>query len=184
MLAIGRLQVLVYQDLIVFVASEAYHPPWDYPDLRSSLTNTSLQPEEMRETSRLNFWSSFANELLSADQKEGVFQQVCEISAEIFRAASEIAIGGFVLLPGCFELFALDFLIDKEGAVWLLEVNGGPAIPQEGVGGSLMTGLFESITCITVRKLTGSKERYPAEERLIEVLDCKLSPSSIKEIVY
>ena len=66
----------------------------------------------------------------------------------------------------------------------LLEVNGGPAIPQEGVGGSLMTGLFESITCITVRKLTGSKERYPAEERLIEVLDCKLSPSSIKEIVY
>lgn len=87
------------------------------------------------------------------------------------------------MLPGCFELFALDFLIDMNGSVWLLEVNGGPAIPKEGEAGSLALGLFESITSLTVRKLTQVNERSSAEKRMIEVLNCELSQINIREIV-
>jgi hypothetical protein len=88
------------------------------------------------------------------------------------------------LLPGYFELFALDFLIDTKGSVWLLEVNGGPAIPKEGEAGPLALGLFESITSITVRKLKQVNEKPSAEKRMIEVLNYELSQINIREIVY
>ena len=124
-LAIGRLQVFVYRELIALIASEVYRQPWDNPTLRSTLTNSSLQPEDIQSDSVRSFWSSIPDDILPGDWKEDVFRQICQISAEVFRAASQTATRGLVLLPGCCELFALDFLIDKTGSVWLLEVNGG-----------------------------------------------------------
>lgn len=183
-LAIGRLQVFVYRELLALIASEAYRPPWDNPNLKSSLSNTSLQPEDTRCDSARNFWSSIPDDILPGDWKENAFRQICQTSAEIFRAASQTATGGLILLPGCFELFALDFLIDMKGSVWLLEVNGGPAIPKEGEAGSLALRLFESITCVTVGKLTQINEKSLAEKRMIKVLNCELSKSNIKEILY
>jgi hypothetical protein len=67
--------------------------------------------------------------------------------------------------------------------VWLLEVNGGPAIPQEGEAGPLGLGLFESITCVTVGKLTLIDDKPPAERRMIEVLNYELGKSNIREIL-
>jgi hypothetical protein len=183
-LAIGRLQVFVYRELLALIASEVYRPPWDNPTLKSSLTNSSLQPEDIRSNSARNFWSSIPDDILPRNWKEDAFRQICEISAELFQAASQAGAGGLVLLPGCFELFALDFLIDAKGLVWLLEVNGGPAIPQEGEAGSLVLGLFESITCITVGKLTQTNDDPLAEKRMVEVLTSELSKSNITEILY
>jgi len=88
------------------------------------------------------------------------------------------------LLPGCFELFALDFLIDTKGSIWLLEVNGGLAIPKEGEARLLVLGLFESITSITVQKLIQINEKPLAKQRMIEVLNSEPKLSSIREIVY
>ncbi|KFY24773.1 hypothetical protein V491_02028 [Pseudogymnoascus sp. VKM F-3775] len=127
-LAIGRLQVFVYQELLALIASEIYRQPWDNPTSRSSLTNSSLQPEDIQSDSTRSFWSSIPDDILPGDWKEDVFRQICQISAEIFRAASQAATGGLVLLPGCFELFALDFLIDTRGSVWLLEVLQSPLV--------------------------------------------------------
>lgn len=183
-LAIGRLQVFVYRELLAIIASEVYRQPWDNPTLRSSLTNSSLQPEDMQNISARNFWSSIPDDILPGDWKEDVFRQICQTSAEVFRAASQIGTGGFVFLPGCFELFALDFLIDTNGSVWLLEVNGGPAIPEEGEAASLVLGVFESITSITMRKLTQLNEKSIAEKRMVEVLDCELGQINITEVVY
>lgn len=152
-LAIGRLQVFVYRELLALIASEVYRQPWDKTTLRSSLTSSSLQPKDIQSDSARSFWSSFPpDDILPGDWKEDVFRQICQISPEVFLAASQVATGGLVLLPGCFELFTFDFPIDK-GSVWLLEVNGGPAIPKEGEAGSLALGLFESITSITVGSL-------------------------------
>jgi hypothetical protein len=47
-LAIGRLQVFVYRELLALIASEPYRSPWGNPNLKSSLSNTSLQPEDTR----------------------------------------------------------------------------------------------------------------------------------------
>jgi len=182
-LAMGRLQVFVYRELLALIASEVYRQPWDNPTLRSSLTNTSLQPEDQQNDSARNFWSSIPDDILPGDWKDDAFRQICQISAEVFRAASEVATEGLVLLPGCFELFALDFLIDKKGSVWLLEVNNGPAVPKEGEAGLLALGLFESITSVTVGKLMQVNENHIAEKRMIEVLDYKLPRSNIREII-
>jgi hypothetical protein len=182
-LAIGRLQVFVYRELLALIASEVYRQPWNNPTLRSSLTNSSLQPENIQSDSAQSFWSSIPDDILPGDWKEDAFRQICRVSAEIFRAASQ-TVTGLVLLPGCFELFALDFLLDKKGSVWLLEVNGGPAIPKEGEAGSLALRLFESITSVTVGKLIQGNEKTLAEKRMIEVLNDELNQSNIREIVY
>lgn len=184
MLAIGRLQVFVYRELLALIASEVYRQPWDNTTLKSSLTNSSLQPEDIQSSSARSFWSFIPDDILPGDWKEDVFRQICQTSAEVFRAASQTATEGLVLLPGCFGLFALDFLIDTQGSVWLLEVNGGTAIPKEGGAGLLALGLFASITSITVRKLTQGNKKTSSEQRMIEVLNSELQPSSIREIVY
>jgi tubulin--tyrosine ligase len=142
-----------------------------------------LQPEDIHSNTARSFWSSISDDILPEDWKENVFRQICQTSAEVFRAASQMATEGLVLLPGCFKLFALDFLIDIKGSVWLLEVNGGPAIPKEGNAGLLALGLFESITSITVQKLTQIKESPSAEQRMMEVLNDELKQSNIREIV-
>jgi tubulin---tyrosine ligase len=180
-LAIGRLQVFVYREMLVLVAQEAYRPPWDGGSLKSSLTNTSLQGENIRDSIR-NFWST--PDILPGDWKEDAFQQICLISAEVFQAASHTMAERFVVLPNCFELFALDFLIDVKGSVWLLEVNTGPAFYQEGEAGALAVRLFESVICVTVKQLaqTQSAEKSPAEELMIEVLSEDLGKCNIREI--
>jgi tubulin--tyrosine ligase len=60
-LAIGRLQVFVYRELLALIASEVYRQPWDNTTLRSSLTNSSLQPEDLKSSSARNFWSFIPN---------------------------------------------------------------------------------------------------------------------------
>jgi hypothetical protein len=179
----GRLQVFVYRELLMLVASEPYHPPWNNPSPRSWLTNTSLQAEDVQRGSRRKFWSPIADNILPQDWKEQAFQQICHTSAEVFLAASRTAAGGLVLLPGCFQLFALDFLIDTKGSVWLLEVNGSPAISRDGEGGSLMLRLFDSITCVTVGKLVQMDDNL-ASGRLVEVFTEELGKSNIREILY
>jgi len=117
--------------------------------------------------------------------KEEVFRQICQTSTKVFRAASQTATEGLVLLPGCFELFALDFLIDTKGSVWLLEVNGELAIPKGGEARLLVsTWVVESITSITVQKLMQVNEKPLAKQRMIEVLNSEPKLSSIREIVY
>ena len=41
----------------------------------------------------------------------------------------------FSPLPGCFEHFGLDFLVDEDFHVWFLEANPGPDFKQVGLVG-------------------------------------------------
>ncbi|KAH8586350.1 tubulin-tyrosine ligase family-domain-containing protein [Bisporella sp. PMI_857] len=165
-LAIGRLQVFVYRELLALIASEEYRQPWNNPTLRSSLTNSSLQPEYIQSDSARSFWSSVPDDILPGDWKEDAFRQICQVSGRDLPSS-----------------LTNDFLLDTKGSVWLLEVNGGPAIPKEGEAGSLALRLFESITSVTVGKLIQVNENALAEKRMIEVLNDELNQSNIREIV-
>ncbi|KAF4636775.1 hypothetical protein G7Y89_g1323 [Cudoniella acicularis] len=66
-LAIGRVQVFVYRELLALITSEVYRQPWDNTTLRSSLTNSSLQPEDIQSSSARNFWSSILDDILPGD---------------------------------------------------------------------------------------------------------------------
>lgn len=189
-LCVGRLKVYVYRELLALLAGEKYQPPWENPSLKSSLTNTSLQEEDdyiARESMR-DFWSA-PDELLPGDWKQSVFDQICEVSAEVVAAATHTMADKFTPQDKCFELFAADYHIDATGHVWLLEVNESPAFYEVGVAGSLAKRLMESVVCTTMehmgQNVEDNAENAAAKERLVKVLDetATLAKSNITQIV-
>ncbi|KAJ0314857.1 hypothetical protein COL5a_012196 [Colletotrichum fioriniae] len=189
-LSVGRLKVYVFKEMLALLAGEDYEPPWLYPSLKCSLTNTALQDKDVfvnRESMR-DFWDA-PDDLLPGDWKAHVFQQVCAVSAELFQAAAHTMADKFTTVNKCFELFAVDFLIDSGGTAWLLEVNETPAFYNVGIAGPLALRLMESVICVTTEHMGMAQpkdhDHTAAKERLIQVLDEteKLAKSNITEIL-
>ncbi|KAM0350500.1 hypothetical protein ACHAPU_002979 [Fusarium lateritium] len=189
-LSVGRLKVHVFKEMLALLALDDYEPPWKNPSLRSSLTNTALQEEEefTSKDSMRDFWK-LADDLLPGDWKTRVFEQACQISGELLRAAAHTMADKFTPLDKCFELFALDFLIDSSGTAWLLEVNETPAFYEQGYAGELAQRLMESVVCVTMEHMgkadLENTKNVEARERMVEVLDAtkELAKSNITEIL-
>lgn len=185
--SMGRLKIHVFREMLLLLALQDYKPPWENPSLKSSLTNTSLQNEDefTARSSMRDFWAA-PDHLLPGDWKARVFDQICGVSAEVFRAAVHTMADKFTTVDKCFELFALDFLIDRDGNAWLLEANETPAFYEYGPAGRLATRLMESVVCLTMEHMglarTGAEE---ARGRMVEVLDesSTLAKSNITQIV-
>ncbi|CAH0004495.1 unnamed protein product [Clonostachys byssicola] len=194
-LSIGRLKVHVFRDMLALLASEDYAPPWLNPSLKSSLTNTALQDEEdfVSKESMRNFWDIPADLLPCGEEgknwKENLFEQICNISADLFEAAAKTMSDRFITMDSCFELFGVDFLIDSNGSAWLLEVNETPAFYEQGVAGPMSLRLMESLICVTLEHMGLARlddERHAAARKMmVEVLDQtnELGKSHIREIV-
>ncbi|KAL6399708.1 tubulin-tyrosine ligase [Ilyonectria robusta] len=189
-LSIGRLKVHVFREMLALLAVEDYEPPWNNPSLKSSLTNTALQDEDEFTTndSMRDFWE-LPDNLLDGDWKVGIFQQACAISAELFQAAAHTMSDKFTPLNKCFELFAVDFLVDTNGTAWLLEVNETPALYEHDFAGSIALRLVESTICVAMEHMGSTRLRdahwREARQRMVEVLDetDKLGKSNITMIL-
>ncbi|KAG7287431.1 hypothetical protein NEMBOFW57_006942 [Staphylotrichum longicolle] len=196
-LSLGRLKVHVFRDMLALLAAEPYAPPWENPSLKASLTNTALQDEEevVANESMRDFWEMDCGDAESElfegrpDWKRHVFYQICGVVAEVFRAAVWTMADKFVALDKCFELFAVDFLVDASGNAWLLEVNETPAFYQHGVAGPMALRLMEAVVCVTMEHMgkarVGGREDARVRNRFVEVLDetAKLGKSNITEIM-
>jgi hypothetical protein len=194
-LSIGRLKVHVFRDMLALLALDDYQPPWENPSLTSSLTNTALQDEEeyVAKESMRDFWAADPDGSMypdRADWKTHVFYQICGISAELFRAAANTMADKFNTLDKCFELFALDFLVDASGNAWLLEVNETPAFYQHGQAGPIALRVMESLMCVAMEHMgkaeVGDPKNAAVRNRCVEVLDetDKLGKSNITEIFH
>ncbi|KAF5537707.1 tubulin-tyrosine ligase [Fusarium phyllophilum] len=189
-LSVGRLKVHVFNEMLALLALDDYEPPWKNPSLKSSLTNTALQDEEefTSKESMRDFWK-IDDDLLPGDWKKSVFDQACQISGELLRAAAHTMADKFTPLDKCFELFGIDFLIDSKGTAWLLEVNETPAFYEQGYAGELAQRLMESLICVTLEHMgmadMESGRNVEARERMVEVLDAtkELAKSNITEIL-
>lgn len=198
-LAVGRLKVYVSREMLALLALEDYEPPWLNPSLKSSLTNTALQTEEdfTRRESMRDFWA-LPDDLLPGDSgeagkgrnwKDRVFDEICAVSAELFRAAVHTMADKFTTVDKCFELFGVDFLIDTDGTPWLLEANETPAFYHQGVAGPLALRLMESVILVAMEHMglarPPTEEDEQARKQLIEVLDetNNLAKSNITEIM-
>lgn len=173
-MSLGRLKVYVYKELLTLLAVEKYQPPWTNPGLKSSLTNTSLQDsDEVAEMESMRSWDSIPDDLLPGDWKTSVFDQICKISGEILQAAAHTMADKFTPLDRCFELFAVDFLVDTNANAWLLEVNETPAFYQHGVAGPLSKRVMESVMSRAMEHIgySGPEEQDEVRSRLVEVLD-------------
>lgn len=60
--------------------------------------------------------------VFTAEMRFLILDRISDVTAELFRAASEQPVH-FQPLPNAFEIFGLDFLVDSDLGVWLLEVN-------------------------------------------------------------
>jgi tubulin---tyrosine ligase len=175
-LSLGRLKVYVFREMLALLALDQYRTPWEKPGPRAFLTNTSLQPEAEITLmgSRRDFWT-LPDNLLPGDWKESVFSQVCNISAELFLAASNTMSDRFIPIDKCFGVFALDFLVDRTGNAWILEVNETPAFSESGVSGPLAQRLMESVLYLAfehmAEKESASSMNEAVKERMVKVLD-------------
>ncbi|KAL2267213.1 hypothetical protein VTJ83DRAFT_4490 [Remersonia thermophila] len=206
---VGRLRVYVFREMLTLLAAERYAPPWEDAKrpgglLRASLTNTALQDAEEVEKGRSmrDFWrdeeapgedgGAVPRDLfpqLGDGWKEKLFEQICGVAAELFKAAAYTMADKFTPLNKCFELFALDFLVDADGAAWLLECNETPAFYEQGVAGPMALRLMESLMCLVMEHMgvaeAGDPKNAATRARFVEVLNEteKLGKSNIAEIM-
>lgn len=189
-LSVGRLKVHVFREMLCLLALEDHKPPWENPSAGSFLTNTALQDEDefVAKESMRDFWAA-PDDLLPGAWKSRIFYQLCGITAELFRAAAHTMADKFTTVDKCFELFALDFLVDTNGNAWLLEANETPAFYEHGVAATIAKRLMESVVCVAMEHMgkaeVGNPENSTVRNRMLEVLDEteKLGKSNIAEIV-
>ena len=119
--AAGNLRVFVARHMYVRCAAKPYVSPTVHaaPDLDAHLASTDLVQQL--------FWD-VDDAQLGHTQKERIFQEICAITGDVFRAASDQCVASFPTSSCAFEVFGVDFMVDANMKTWLLEINAGPAI--------------------------------------------------------
>lgn len=153
-LAVGALKVYVCREMLALFAAKPYQPPHcvdktSQIDLSQHLTNTCFQDESTKALSVCRYWD-IDEPTLDLDWRESIFSQICEVTGEVFEAAAREQMVHFQAIPNAFEIFGVDFLVDHNRNVWLLELNAYPDFKQTGeslqdqVIGSLFDGVVEA----------------------------------------
>ncbi|KAH8423878.1 putative acid phosphatase [Aspergillus melleus] len=165
-LAVGALKVYVFNEMLALFAAKPYCPPWEdedeVTDLARHLTNTCFQEGgSANKESVRRFWQlDHYVPGLGDDWKAKVFDQICAVTGEVFEAAARGMMIHFQTLPNAFELYGLDFLVDKQGTAWLLEVNAYPDFAQTGedLKEAVVGRLFEETVDVAVKPFFGVDE--------------------------
>ncbi|KAI9644689.1 hypothetical protein NHQ30_006715 [Ciborinia camelliae] len=169
-LASGALDIYVYKPMLALFASSSYIPPWDSSssgeiDLNPHLTNTCIQTSESKKNA-VHLLSSLP---FPAALHQKIQDQIFKLTSEIFIAAAKEMGIHFQPLPNAFETFGLDFLVDKEGECWLLEVNAFPDFGQSGVEcRGVVEGFWKEVVGKTVGGFFGV-EGGDGEGKLVRV---------------
>ncbi|KAI0968282.1 survival protein sure-like phosphatase/nucleotidase [Xylaria arbuscula] len=130
------------------VAENTVQPFWDLPLSSSLFTSSSSSPA-----------TSGNEKEKEKDAKMHIFDQICEITGEVFEAAARAMQMHFRPLGNAFEIYGLDFLVDAAGQVYLLEVNAFPDFRQTGDElKDIVSGLWREVLGRAVRGFFG--ERY------------------------
>jgi hypothetical protein len=121
------------------------------------------------------FWDLHASLPGGTLTLETVWGNLCKIVAETFEAAATGQRVHFQTLPNAFEIFGLDFMIDTDTNVYLLEVNSYPDFKQTGDKFSgLIEGLFEGVVEVAVTPFVGLSGVGGGVDDLVKVLDIGL----------
>lgn len=127
---VGDLKVFVYKNILTLFAGEPYKLPGDEDEvvsLAGHLTNTCLQENE--DPLVVPFWKLQG---LADNDKNIVFEQICDITKELFKAATSVDKMNFQPINNAIEIFGVDFLVNSDFSVNLLEVNSYPDFKQTG----------------------------------------------------
>jgi len=155
-LAFGALKVYVYKPMLALFSSKPYVPSWSSSssdiDLAAHLTNTCLRTSSSSSSTSstlpaVSLLSSLT--LPTPIALESIETQIFALTAEIFEAAARSQSIHFQPLQNCFEVFGLDFLVDADGKVWLLECNAFPDFGQTGADlRGVVGGFWEAVMAL------------------------------------
>lgn len=184
-LAVGALEVYVYADMLALFSAHPYKGPGlsnPNDNLAIHLTNTSLQTSSNQTTHQqqeqlVHTLSSLSPTSINESNPwtpSQTISQILPLTASLFRAAAAQPTS-FQPLPNCFEIFGLDWLVDSDGKVWLLEVNSFPDFGQTGVelGERIVGGFWRGVVGVVggcwfgdcvVEDMTGADDRVEGGE--------------------
>lgn len=149
----ANLKVFVYENILTLFAGEPYVSPTEDDAemiaLAGHLTNTCLQ--DGTNPLVVPFWDL---EGVGAKEKTKVFEQIKEISADLFSAASSVDKINFQPMDNALEIFGVDFLVNSDYSVKLLEVNSYPDFKQTGAGlKKIIYDLFRGVSECAAREM-------------------------------
>ncbi|KAK3945569.1 tubulin-tyrosine ligase [Diplogelasinospora grovesii] len=197
-LAVGGLRVYVYRHMLALFAGKEYKEPGmggkgdegdEMADLEAHLTNTCLQDNdgETVEGAVHRFWDlplpqeEGGQKGVEGVSKEGIWEQICEVTGELFEAAARGMVVHFQPLDHAFEVFGLDFLVDDKGTAWLLEANAFPDFKQTGaelndvVGGFWEGVLRHAVLPFATRGERGEEKGGDGDEEMVLVREVQLA---------
>lgn len=176
-LAVGAIKVYVYKEMLALFAALPYQPPSETDgtealNLSQHLTNTCFQDESTKGSSVHAFWDlDFPESAPKA--KEQIFAQICDITGDVFEAAAREQMVHFQTLPNAFEIFGVDFLVDQDANVWLLELNAYPDFKQTGqdLQDRIVGGLFKQVVSAAVLPFFGLESEASPNLPLVRHID-------------
>jgi tubulin--tyrosine ligase len=122
------------------------------------------------------FWELGDGATPSNDWKHDVWEQISAVVGEVFEAAAREQLVHFQTLPNAFEIFGVDFLVDAELNVWLLELNAYPDFKQTGDGlrDVVIGGLFEEVVKVAVEPFFSNSSSENVSKRMRLVRDINM----------
>ncbi|CCG82280.1 TTL domain-containing protein [Taphrina deformans PYCC 5710] len=130
-LCIGSLEVFVHKNMLVLSSAQSYDSPTlETDDLYKHLTNTCYQKQDDASSHAKTVHAYWTLDDPSFE-KEQIWEQIGRITGQVFAAASAQSIN-FQTIPNAFEVFGVDYLVDENHTVNLLEVNAYPDFAQTG----------------------------------------------------
>ncbi|OWB63710.1 hypothetical protein B5S29_g4712 [[Candida] boidinii] len=171
----GSIEVYVYQRMLMLFSENSYQDPQQDNsnedtgiDMSGHLTNTCLQ-HETDKTVVIEFDKS----VIDDESKLKIHKQINEITGELFKAACTVDKINFQPLSNCFEIFGLDFIVDNDLNVSLLEVNSYPDFKQTGDDlKNLIYELFDDVIyqCVDTY-FNKDKKSIEIPKNLVKVLE-------------
>ncbi|KAK7681106.1 hypothetical protein QCA50_015721 [Cerrena zonata] len=105
--------------------------------------------------------------LAGFDKQDTVYDKIRTITGELFRAATSVDKINFQPLPNAVEIYGVDFLVNDDLEVKLLEVNAYPDFKQTGDDlKDLIFELFDRVVNEAVLPLVTNEEKHTTESNL------------------
>lgn len=160
---VGNLKVYVYKNILTLFSDSSFEKPLANENeikLDGHLTNTCLQ--ESVHPLVVPFWK-----LAGFDKQDTVYDKIRTITGELFRAATSVDKINFQPLPNAVEIYGVDFLVNDDLEVKLLEVNAYPDFKQTGDDlKDLIFELFDRVVNEAVLPLVTNEEKHTTESNL------------------
>lgn len=131
--AVGRLQVYLYEPMLVLYAAHRYPSPfttasspftWDLDNLSAHLTNTCLH-EHSPAFKDTDFVRRMDEAIPDTAFRKHLLSQMQSVLWDLFESVAH-EVTSFQAQHNCFEVFGMDFMVDREGQVYFLEANAFP----------------------------------------------------------